>query len=87
MIFLTNQDNYFFVVKCELDISKLVGCKIHDTRNHMYQHVVNALDLQIDEVVCNEFIISEDKVAYDSRGCTDGDVIAKVEQYINTFEM
>lgn len=88
-MFISNNDGYYFVVDCSIDVTKLVKCDIHKTKEDMYKFVSESLDLHIDEVEGNEMHITDALICYDSRCCGEDieDSGLSVEEFINTFEM
>ena len=83
-MYITNKDSYYFVVNCEVDVTKLVDCKIHASLEEMYAYVCATYDLELDEVEGMHFVISEG-FSTDDRGCKEE--VTSVEDYINNFEM
>lgn len=87
MLFITNKKAHYFTVLCAVNRSHLKDCKVHESTKAMYQHVMTECGLQLDEVSGNEMIITLGKIVLDSRGCSGGEVITNVADYINNFEL
>ena len=61
-MFITNKDNYYFVLKGNVDITKLTGCIAHKSQSEMYKYVCDVGGFTLEEVEGHDVTIDVDEM-------------------------
>ena len=86
-MFVSNKKNYFFEIRCDLDLSK-VEVEVFETKAQMYLHVCNSENLSLSEVEGYEIVMKLEDGKYQL--CERGSWFAiegDLESYIEDFEI
>lgn len=90
-MFLVNQHDIMFEVKCEFDASKLTNATIFKNVNDMYDHIIDKFEMDLEEIEHFEFIIDYDKDDNDYSIETDGGIYFatenNIEEFVNNYEL
>lgn len=80
--YVVNSSNFFLQVKdCPIDIEKLMDCKIFQTKQEMYDHLVNKVKYDNKYIQDQELLVTLNKEGKPVLCHLDGHEIELIEDY------